>query len=809
MATQEQAKDQACFLKANCLVAWPQSDALALSPAEFYAYLAKLLKGPTVADKNDDVALMAVVPVPGGTIAEQFDPLKRADDSVSNTAEDSKLSTESHTLDNASSVGEQLSADTDSTEDAQPGNTDNLMLTENGDVAFRSTQSALVDLFYELEEVVSGPRLRELLNAAWKDDPLVALKIIFNSRSIHLGKGSRSSFYRCAGWLAEQHPLTLIANLRWLSRPVIQKKLEKKDEDLADLVVVEPEKDESDVTRFDVRNGVAHGYWKDLLNILALSVNKRLTVLANPADILNVAREKSGTHKDTPDAAKVNRQALKATRHTTAVDAFLNDPIHQALHLAITCLFAEQLKSDIALLRSKDSKAKKGISLCAKWAPSTARFHDNNTFIVSSIAEMLYPAELFTGIIATTGNVANDRTLYLRHAREAYRRDIAALRKHLDIVERNISAKTFSDIHYERVPSVAMKNYSTLFVTKDTDRFESYIDKVAAGTSQISGAVLLPSALIKAVRGGGSNVSGKSSYKRILNSRMSAIQEKVVDGQWGALVQRIKDSGTMASSVAVCDVSGSMLNPTFADGTCPMDSAIGLSLLIAEAAKPPHGGAIITFSATPAMHTVDLTQTLREKYDALTKAQWGMNTDFEAVFTKLILPNAVEAHLPKEDMIKRVFVFSDMQFDEANREEWDDQGPGARRDWYTCYERIEAAFKSAGYDVPELVFWNLAGGRAGYAADVVADGDPVAPKPAEADTKGVALVSGYSQGMLKTFLFDEDAEEEEGERDVVMEDEDGEEGVVEVRREVTNMTPLNVVMKAVKHKAYDMLRVID
>ena len=37
------------------------------------------------------------------------------------------------------------------------------MLTENGDLASRSFGSALVDLFFELEDVASGARLREVL----------------------------------------------------------------------------------------------------------------------------------------------------------------------------------------------------------------------------------------------------------------------------------------------------------------------------------------------------------------------------------------------------------------------------------------------------------------------------------------------------------------------------------------------------------------------------------------------------------------------------------------------------------------------
>ncbi|KAJ3676653.1 hypothetical protein LUZ60_004065 [Juncus effusus] len=40
---------------------------------------------------------------------------------------------------------------------------------------------------------------------------------------------------------------------------------------------------------------------------------------------------------------------------------------------------------------------------------------------------------------------------------------------------------------------------------------------------------------------------------------------------------------------------------------------------------------------------------------------WGMNTDFQAVFDRL-LEVAVEGKLEPEKMIKRIFVFSDMEW---------------------------------------------------------------------------------------------------------------------------------------------------
>lgn len=668
---------------------------------------------------------------------------------------------------------------------------ENMMQTQNADLAYRSTTEPLVDLFAELEDVVSGPRLRELLGAAWHKDPLSTLKIIFNARSIHLGKSSRPITYKCFGWLAQNHPLTLLVNLQWLSRPVIEKKLgEKKDSDNKDdMVIVESEKDEADPTRFDIKNGVAHGYWKDLLNILALAADGKLDVLANPRDLLNIENKgKKGIVWDQAQAKKI-RKERKAARHANAVRLFEDNSFYRALHLTVARLFAEQIRSDLNILRSDDKKAARQVSMCAKWTPSSGLFHDKHTFIVSSIAEILHPQSEFPTI--------TERELYLRHAREAYRKDISALRKALEVVERDIAAGNFANIKYDHVPSLAMNRYTGLFAKKDADRFEEYITQVAEGKKSISGAVLLPSQLVAAERAAISDRSNAKDAKTMIQKKLHEINAKVADGQWRTLVQRIKDSGKLENSMAVCDVSGSMSYPVFPDGTAPVDSAIGLSLLLAEVTAPPFGGSFISFSEKPSVQKVE-GATLREKIANLEKSEWGMSTDFVAVFRDLILPLAEKHKIKQEDMVKQLFVFSDMQFDEAESD------PDK---WTTSFERIRADYKKAGYELPTLIFWNLAGGRAG----VTGIGDATAPKPVTSEQEGTALVSGYSQGMLKVFLDNgsfEDAEAQEEIVEELMVEGEGEEGVVQVTKN-QKVDPMSTMRKAISHKAYSMLKVVD
>ena len=720
---------------------------------------------------------------------------------------------------------------------------ENKMLTANAGPAYRSTTSSLLDLFSELEKTISGPRLRELLEAAWKEDSLATLKIVWNARSIHLGKGEKESFYRCLAWMSVDHPGTVVANLQWIYRSVIEKKVKKEDEDAP--VMVERE-DVTDEDQHEVPYGVSHGYWKDLLNILVLAVEGQFNVLTDPRSSLNKKNEqpktssklpkhkrkyrglghmqKTSSHeKDTPAKkshhdrvmeaveldqerrrkAKDEKHKQEAAHHANVLTRF-DDRFYRALHMTVARLFAAQLRKDMDLLKSGTRKDLNNISLAAKWAPSLEGFHDKHTLVASSIAEILYPKSFFD-------EPSDSREMHLKRAREAYRRlTLSPLRKVLEVVERDISAETFKNINYEKVPSIAMDNNKDLFAHKDFHRFERYIRFVAKGKSRISAAVLTPATLVKQANSpalapaiGPRTVSAKQLFA----ARMAWVQKEVLDSQWRTLVKRIQDNGKLSSSIAVCDVSGSMYGPLFPDGTCPMDSAVGLSLLLAEVTAPPFGGLFITFSSRPEALAVGGqadTRKFDEKVNFIRASQWSMNTDFVAVFERLLLPVAIRHKLKQEDMVKRVFVFSDMQFDQAEPT-WGKKGENPEGKWDTAFKRIKKKYRKAGYEMPELVFWNLAGGRAGYTGF----GDPIAPKPVTAHEQNATLVTGYSQGTMKMFLeegtFGDGAEEAVDE--IMAEAGGDDEALVEIQTKKKD--PMAGVWKAIGHNAYDMLRVID
>jgi hypothetical protein len=200
---------------------------------------------------------------------------------------------------------------------------------------------------------------------------------------------------------------------------------------------------------------------------------------------------------------------------------------------------------------------------------------------------------------------------------------------------------------------------------------------------------------------------------------------------------------------------------------------------------PPFGGGFISFSESPAYLSINKDHGLVEKLRYITNTPWGFNTNFVAVFEDIILPMAISNKLKQEDMVKQVFVFSDMQFDSAQE--------NASDRWTTSFERIKNKYADAGYEVPRLIFWNLADGSTS--------------KPTTMKDTDTTLVSGYSQGMLRALLESGAFDDEEELIEEVLEE--GEDGVMEVKKVKKKTDPLTVVKKTVSHQAYSMLQVLD
>uniref|UniRef100_A0A804P993 DUF2828 domain-containing protein n=1 Tax=Zea mays TaxID=4577 RepID=A0A804P993_MAIZE len=110
-------------------------------------------------------------------------------------------------------------------------------------------------------------------------------------------------------------------------------------------------------------------------------------------------------------------------------------------------------------------------SLASKWCPSLDSSYDHSTLI--------YEAH------------------YVYRARERLRRvALVPLRRALKLPEVFISAHAWESVRYTRVASVAMKNYTDLFLKHDADRFNTYLADVKSGKKRIATGALLPHEII-------------------------------------------------------------------------------------------------------------------------------------------------------------------------------------------------------------------------------------------------------------------------------------------------------------------------
>ena len=585
------------------------------------------------------------------------------------------------------------------------------------------------------------------------------------------------------------------------------------------------------------KTGASHGCWKDLLDILALATLDELLpkvpLLPRSNFLHNYYDGKSRPAFKNNEEQEEWSRAQRIERSRRAYDRLtkkLLDNRYRALYVAVARLFAGQLAKDsdvmnkIAALPADANKDDRialmfALTLISKWGPTPGGSHDRVTNISSAICLLLHEGQASLQIahkisFPTVTSLPESDMHLLRYV---YQKQILTRgRRYTCIPEPLMSSNRWSQITYSRVASVCMNKNKEKFFMRDEGGFLKYLEDVESGKKQISGATLLPHLLaIEAVQiyrqqspldEGTTRSLANALHERA--RRLAEAQMRVIDAQWATLLARLRESGQLDNCIAVCDVSGSMgyvehtSTPKPPFNVQPIWPAISLSLLVARLAKPPFNDSFISFSASPQFITVDPESShvsLGATIDSMSHAEWGANTDFNAVFLKLILPLAVKHKVPKDQMIKRIFVFSDMQFDAADNKEGRMYGvagctqpscipPDAGAEWKTNHDVIAEAYAQAGYDVPELVYWDLSNTSDGHGITA----------PVTGEREGVALLSGYSPSLLKVFM---DVEEEEG-WEVL--DENG-----EPQPEKTSLTPEELMKRALGRKSYDGLVVVD
>lgn len=283
---------------------------------------------------------------------------------------------------------------------------------------------------------------------------------------------------------------------------------------------------------------------------------------------------------------------------------------------------------------------------------------------------------------------------------KAYRK---LLVENTKVIETAMCSNEWGAITYEHVPSVAMARYAKAFGKHDADRFTQY----KTGDTKINTGAVYPYDVVKTLKHGDNTLANK---------------------QWASLPDFLENSNERM--LPVCDVSGSMECPAGSNATVTcMDVCVSLGLYISERNQGKFKNAFITFSEHPELQY--LNGNLTDRYNQLSRSQWGMSTNLESVFN-LVLTQAKANRVPESEMPTMILIMSDMEFNQACR--------GANT---TALDMIKERYETAGYTMPKIVFWNIQSRNAGNF-------------PVQITDSGTALVSGFSPAILKSLLTGED-----------------------------------------------------
>ena len=353
----------------------------------------------------------------------------------------------------------------------------------------------------------------------------------------------------------------------------------------------------------------------------------------------------------------------------------------------------DQLAEDL-----KNMKAGKSISLLAKWMPSTH---------ASSQQTRKYARQLRKALGLTE---------------QEYRKALSKFRKYLDVVEVKMSAKNWSEINYETVPSRANLIYNNAFLRNDEERRREYLGKLEKGEAKINASVLYPHDIVH-------RYMKEGYWSDTLKPKDATLEEL-----WKALPDNVEGCG---NTIVVADGSGSMTTTVGGTNVTALSVANALAIYFAEHSSGEFKDKYITFSERPELVDFSRCQSLHGKIQKALAHNEVANTNIEAVFD-LILTTATKNNMTQEEIPQNILIISDMEFDGCAT-------CGNNNSWYSVnrpsqklFDTIAQKYAAAGYKLPRLVFWNV-DSRTGTI-------------PVKENDLGVALVSGFSTNICKMVM---------------------------------------------------------
>ena len=252
------------------------------------------------------------------------------------------------------------------------------------------------------------------------------------------------------------------------------------------------------------------------------------------------------------------------------------------------------------------------------------------------------------------------------------------------------------------------------------------------GNSKINAKSLFPVDIIHKILG---NMNLSYGAVRANTSNISTKDKIIWDAMWKALPNYFGD--TEETGICCIDTSGSMT------GT-PVEVALSLGIYCADKCKGPFKNHFFTFDKKPNFQTIE-GDNIVDKVASIKEIN-ASNTDFEACL-RMILNIAMRKNLKQEDLPTKLYVISDMQFDEA-RGDTASYGWMRREHPYKPFmQEMKEKYEKAGYTMPAIVYWNVRASKCGMFHETFEGED-------------CCMVSGYSPSLFKAVMDGTQWEEE-------------------------------------------------
>lgn len=298
--------------------------------------------------------------------------------------------------------------------------------------------------------------------------------------------------------------------------------------------------------------------------------------------------------------------------------------------------------------------------------------------------------------------IAKELMNFLNTNSRSYRKLLSSLTK---VVESKMCKNDWDNINFSHVPSVASNIYRKAF-NRHTSKYKEYVEKLVKNDSsvKINANAIFPHDIIKGkMRNFGIDGTG-------LNSMIA---------QWNALPSYMND----ANALAIVDTSLSMFTKVSRNSDLmAIEVAVSLGLYCADKNTGNFKDLFFTFSDNSELNVLE--GNIAQKIDQMMKSNWGGSTNIEAALKKL-LSIATEGKVNNSEMPKMLIILSDMQFNYCTKFD------------VSAFKMIKKMYKESGYEIPNIVFWNL---------------NSYENVPVKFDKSGVALVSGFSTNILKSIL---------------------------------------------------------